>query len=174
MLIGGEKDLLFCGEGDYSYGQSFANKMKAAGLSDADVQKVKIWSSDYPKEFPICGYWETPAEREVIQNDCHDDQNPGSSSRDMGDKGSVLVIQKDVPKHRGFEVQLFSRTDANWQIKLVLSSYTFMNNGAMGIPDGKSDCAKCVGAQCTSCNKSMKYSKAFVADACGYTCLVNG
>ncbi len=92
----------------------------------------------------------------------------------MGDKGSVLVIQKDVPKHRGFEVQLFSRTDANWQIKLVLSSYTFMNNGAMGIPDGKSDCAKCVGAQCTSCSKSMKYSKAFVADACGYTCLVNG
>ena len=92
----------------------------------------------------------------------------------MGDKGSVLVIQKDVPKHRGFEVQMFSRTDADWQIKLVLSSYTFMNNGAMGIPDGKSDCAMCVGAQCTSCSKSMKYSKAFVADACGYTCLVNG
>lgn len=92
----------------------------------------------------------------------------------MGDKGSVLVIQKDVPKHRGFEVQLFNRTDGDWQIKLVLSSYTFMNNGAMGIPDGKSDCTKCVGTQCSSCNKSMPYSKAFVADACGYTCLVNG
>jgi alpha-amylase len=104
VLIGGEKDLLFCGEGDYSYGQQFANKMKAAGLSDSDVAKVKIWSSDYPKEFPICGYWETPSERLAVQNDCHDDQNPGSSSRDMGDKGSVLVIQKDVPKHRGFEV----------------------------------------------------------------------
>jgi glycosidase len=77
---------------------------KAAGLSDSDVAKVKIWSSDYPKEFPICGYWETPSERLAVQNDCHDDQNPGSSSRDMGDKGSVLVIQKDVPKHRGFEV----------------------------------------------------------------------
>ncbi len=25
VLIGGEKDLLFCGEGSYSYGQAFAN-----------------------------------------------------------------------------------------------------------------------------------------------------
>ena len=37
VLIGGEKDLLFCQEGDYSYGQAFADKMKAAGLSDSDV-----------------------------------------------------------------------------------------------------------------------------------------
>lgn len=174
VLIGGEKDLLFCQEGNYSYGQAFANKMKAAGLSDADVYKIKIWSSDYPKEFPICGYWETPAERLVAENDCHDDQVQGSSSRDMGDKGSVLVIQKDVPRHRGFEVQLFNRTDGNWQIKTVLSSYTFMNNGAAGIPDGKSDCSKCVGAMCGGCTKSMPYSKAFDANACGYTCLVNG
>ena len=66
VLIGGEKDLLFCQEGDYSYGQAFASKMKAHGLSDNDVNKIKIWSSDYPKEFPICGYWETPAERLAI------------------------------------------------------------------------------------------------------------
>ena len=103
VLIGGEADLLFCGEGDYSYGQAFADKMKAAGLSDSDVDKIKIWSSDYPKEFPICGYWETPSERMAIENDCHDDQNPGSSSRDMQDKGSVLIKDKDVPKHRAFE-----------------------------------------------------------------------
>ena len=75
---------------------------------------MKIWESAYPKEFPICGGWVIPSERFVAENDCHDDQNPGSSSRDMGDKGSVLVIQKDVPRHRGFEVQLFSRTDGNW------------------------------------------------------------
>ena len=73
VLIGGEKDLLFCGEGSYSYGQAFANTMKAAGLSDNDVAKIKIWSSDYPKEFPICGYWETPAARLAVENDCHDD-----------------------------------------------------------------------------------------------------
>ncbi len=63
-----------------------------------------------------------------------DPRDSGSSSRDMGDQGSVLVREKDVPKHRGFEVELFTRTDGDWQIKLVLSSYTFMNNGAMGFP----------------------------------------
>jgi len=63
----------------------------------------------------------------------------------MGDKGSVLIKEKDVNKHREFEKLLFTRTDGNWQIKLVLSSYSFMNNGAQGIPDGKSDCSKCVG-----------------------------
>jgi len=46
--------------------------MSKAGLSSGDVYKVKIWSSDYPKEFPICG-WVIPAERYVIENECHDD-----------------------------------------------------------------------------------------------------
>ena len=32
----------------------------------------------------------------------------------MGDKGTVLVIAKDVQKHREFEKQLFTRTDGNW------------------------------------------------------------
>ena len=40
--------------------------MKKAGLSDSDVAKVKLWSSDYPKEFPICGYWVIPAERLAV------------------------------------------------------------------------------------------------------------
>ena len=92
----------------------------------------------------------------------------------MGDKGSVLVREKDVAKHRGFEEELFNRTDGDWNIKLVLSSYTFMDDGAMGIPDGKSDCNACKGDQCASCTHSMAYSKAFDADACGYTCEVDG
>ena len=49
-----------------------------------------------------------------------------------------------------------------------------MNNGAQGIPDGKSDCSKCVGAYCSSCTKSVPYSKAHDPNVCGYTCLVNG
>ncbi len=174
VLLGGEKDLLMCNPGDYNYGTSFEDKMRAAGLSNNDIYKVKIWSSDYPKEFPICGYWTIPSERLAVENDCHDDQNPGSSSRDMGDKGSVLVREKNVDKHRGFEVQLFSRTDGNWQIKLVLSSYTFMNSGAMGIPDGKSDCNACVGNQCNSCSMSMAFSQAHDDSVCGYTCQVGG
>jgi len=92
----------------------------------------------------------------------------------MQDKGSVLIKDKDVPKHRNFEELLFNRTDADWKIRLVLSSYSFMNDGAAGIPDGRSDCANCVGDQCDSCNKSMKYSKAHNPDVCGYTCEVDG
>jgi len=88
----------------------------------------------------------------------------------MGDKGSVLVQQKDISKHREFEKQLFSRTDGNWQIKAVLSSYSFMSNGAMGPPDGKSDCSKCVGSQCNSCTKSMPFSQAYDSNSCGYDC----
>ena len=47
VLFGGEKDLLMCGGGDYSFGKPFVNKMKAAGLSDGDILKIKIWGSDY-------------------------------------------------------------------------------------------------------------------------------
>ena len=79
VLFGGEKDLLMCGGGDYSFGKPFVNKMKAVGLSDSDILKIKIWGSDYPKEFPICGYWEIDPIRHAIGLDCHDDQFPGIS-----------------------------------------------------------------------------------------------
>ena len=46
--------------------------MSDVGLSKNDIDKIKIWSSDYPKEFPICGWWSIPSERYVIENDCHD------------------------------------------------------------------------------------------------------
>jgi alpha-amylase len=73
VIIGGEKDLLMCSDNDYSFGQPFVKFMQQAGLSDSDIGKVKIWSSDYPKEFPICGNWVIPSERLAVQNDCHDD-----------------------------------------------------------------------------------------------------
>lgn len=86
----------------------------------------------------------------------------------MGDKGSVYIKDKNVETHRNFETQLFSRTDGNWQIKTLLSSYSFMNNGAAGFPDGSSDCDNCVGDQCDSCTKSMKKAQAFDDSSCGY------
>jgi hypothetical protein len=49
-----------------------------------------------------------------------------------------------------------------------------MNNGGSGIPDGMSDCVKCVGPNCDSCSKSVPYSKAHDASVCGYTCEENG
>ena len=168
VLFGGEKDLLMCGGGDYSFGKPFVNKMKAAGLSDNDILKIKIWGSDYPKEFPICGWWEIDPIRHAIGLDCHDDQFPGSSSRDMQDKGSVYVKERNAERHRYFLVQMFTRTDANWKIKLVLSSYSFKGDG-FGFPDGKSDCSKCTGQQCKdNCSKSVPYQKAYNPLSQGY------
>lgn len=40
--------------------------MKKNGLSANDIAKVKIWSSDYPKEMPVCGHWVIPSERFAI------------------------------------------------------------------------------------------------------------
>jgi alpha-amylase len=169
VIIGGEKELLMCNPNPYNFGTYFATAMNKAGLSDSDIFKVKIWSSDYPKEFPICGSWVISSEREAIVNDCHDDQFPGSSSRDMGDAGSVLVKEKNVAKHRNFEKLLFTRTDGNWKIKLLLSSYTFMDN-AFGPPDGLSDCSLCKGPNCSQC-KTVKKSIAHDPNVCGYTCV---
>lgn len=66
VIIGGEAGLLMCGDGSYSYGKYFEGAMRKAGLSDADIYKIKIWSSDYPKEHPICGSWVIPSERYAI------------------------------------------------------------------------------------------------------------
>ena len=73
-------------------------------------------------------------------------------------------------------MQLFSRTDGNWQIKLVLSSYTFMEvTGAYGFPDGNSACTSCLTDACrTKCTKNMPFSKAHLDDVCGYTCVKDG
>ena len=168
VLFGGEKDLLMCGGGDYSFGKPFVNKMKAAGLSDNDILKIKIWGSDYPKEFPICGWWEIDPIRHAIGLDCHDDQFPGSSSRDMQDKGSVYVKERNAERHRYFLAQMFTRTDANWKIKLVLSSYSFIND-AYGFPDGKSDCSMYTGKYSTGkCTKSVPKQNAYDPNSTGY------
>lgn len=45
--------------------------------------------------------------RNAIENDDADQQTSGSTSRDMGDQGCVLVEGCDVSKHRSFEVKLF-------------------------------------------------------------------
>ena len=59
--------------------------MEAAWLTDGDVNKIKIWGSDYPKEFPMFRYWEIDPIRHAIDLDCHDAQFLGSSLRDMQD-----------------------------------------------------------------------------------------
>ncbi|KAJ3066231.1 hypothetical protein HK102_007702, partial [Quaeritorhiza haematococci] len=174
IIIGGEKDLLACQISPYNYYEYLNSALASNGISPSDINKIKIWSSDYPKEFPICGRWILPSERFVIQLDDHDQQNDGSSSRDMGDKGTVLVRSKNVPKHRDFSRELFTRTDGNWQIRLVLSSYSYKDNdNTRGFPDGYSDCKRYKGSQTSPC-RSMPYSKAFEEGACGYSVLDEG
>ena len=59
--------LLACEDNSYNYYKYFNQAMSKAGLSDDDIEKVKIWSSDYPKEHPVCGHWVLPPSRFVIQ-----------------------------------------------------------------------------------------------------------
>ena len=143
--------------------------MAMQGLRHEDIERIKDWTSDYSASQSACGRWILPPSRFVIQNDDHDQQHPGSSSRWMGDKGTVLIKDKDIGKHRYFETQLFDRKDADWKIKVVLSSYTFFENGANGFPDGKSDCAGFDSSKGQKCEKSVPYDKAFRKGSCGYT-----
>ena len=76
VIMGGESSLLACSGGEWSWYTNLDKQLKAAGLSDADAAKVKVWSSDYPKEMPICRRWVIPASRFAVQNDDHDQQSP--------------------------------------------------------------------------------------------------
>ena len=169
VITGGEMDMLVCNYNDYQYTKYLTDKLKANGLSQSDIMKVKIWQSWYPNEWNKCEgtiEWE----RLVIENDDHDQQKPGSSSRDMQDYGSVLVKEKNIEKHRQFEVQLFSRTDRNWKHRLLMSSFTLVDglNGNDGFPDGLSDCSLCKGQWCGSC-RSIPKRQAYVKGAGSYT-----
>eukprot|EP00735_Rhodelphis_limneticus_P007982 TRINITY_DN2070_c0_g1::TRINITY_DN2070_c0_g1_i1::g.21848::m.21848 TRINITY_DN2070_c0_g1::TRINITY_DN2070_c0_g1_i1::g.21848 ORF type:complete len:851 (+),score=246.46,sp/P00690/AMYP_PIG/31.71/8e-38,Alpha-amylase/PF00128.19/1.1e-15,EGF_2/PF07974.8/6.2e-05,EGF_2/PF07974.8/2,EGF_2/PF07974.8/1.5e+04,EGF_2/PF07974.8/1.5e+04,DSL/PF01414.14/6.9e+02,DSL/PF01414.14/0.21,DSL/PF01414.14/1.9e+03 TRINITY_DN2070_c0_g1_i1:67-2553(+) len=179
VLHGGEGDLLLCNEGDYNYGPSLVDKLKKAGWTDAEVNQVKLWSSWYPNE-PDRDCGKISKHRQVIQNDDHDQQQSGSTSRDMHDKGSVLVKDKDVAKHRSFEVRLFdspygaSDNKNDYPIRMVLSSFYYGQSTpgtaleADGIPDGLSTCAVCSGSDfCKTC-EDVPYVPAYKAESAGY------
>jgi alpha-amylase len=174
VLIGGEADLLLCNANSgYSYSAGLVDALKANGLSDAEVDMVTIWYSAYPKEpYVDCGMVST--HRLTVQLDDHDQSyNEGAASRDMGNAGSVLVHDKDIGKHRGFEVQLFSsppgaaNNDDDYPIRVVLSGYWYGQNGSMDPPDGLSDCSLCE-VTCTGC-KTRTYNAAYVPGIAGYS-----
>ena len=68
---------------------------------------VYLIFAGYPKE-PNYGFCTISPTRNAIQNDDADQQTSGSTSRDMGDTGCVLVEGCTVDNHRNFEVKLFS------------------------------------------------------------------
>lgn len=174
VLLGGEAQLLMCNQqSGYNYGLDFVAKMKSAGLSEAEVNQIKIWASWYPKEPGVdCG--QVSQWRRAIQNDDADQQNAGSSSRDMADQGSVLIKDNDIPRHRGFEVKLFtnpngvSDNDNECPIRCVLSSYYWTAEGGVGVPDGKSDCSTCTNPACRNQCHTVPYAPAYDPNSAGY------
>ena len=139
------------------------------------LSQIKIWNSGYPKETEMglvgCDS-NAPKIRSVIQNDDADQQNPGSSSRDMGSEGCVLIKGCDEATHRGFEEKLFTSPNGaqdnknDFPIRMVLSSYYWYGNGVQGLPDGQSDCSLCT-VDCDGC-ETFPYSPAFDASSTGY------
>lgn len=159
VLTGGESYLLVGSDSTYSFTTYFANKMREQGLTEDDILKVKIWWCGYPNE-PDNDQGTIDRRRKVIQNDDHDQQNEGSSSRDMHDKGCVLVKGCDPDSHRNFEKKLFNDpygvqdNKVDYPIRMILSSYYF-DGGSMSIPDGLSDCKLCQ-ATCDGCKSREK------------------
>lgn len=90
-----------------NYGGYLENALYSAGWSSEDVQKIKIWNSGYPKE-PQQGYCSISPSRNAVQNDDADQQTSGSTSRDMGDQGCVLVEGCEIDTHRGERIRLAS------------------------------------------------------------------
>ena len=147
------------------FGTTFINQDN--GLSESDKNKIKIWANDYPSNFPICNT-EIDLERYVLGTDYRKDQD-NTISR-MGTSGSVYIKDKNKINHRNFVINtLKSSTYGDIKIRTIFSSYSYMNNGANGIPDGKSDCTKCSTNTCKSkCTKSVPYKKAYDINSKGY------
>lgn len=167
IITGGEANLLWTGQA--WYGHNFDRMLLRDLGSQSEVDKIKLWDGLYPKE-----PFNNPAakNRVVIQNDDHDQQNPGSTSRDMGPFGCVLVKNCPTDTHRNFETKLFENpngvgnNDDDWPIRFVLSSY-YHTYGHDGIPDGLSDCSLCT-VTCQGC-KSVPFMPAYDSNSCGYS-----
>jgi alpha-amylase len=173
ILLGGESDLLMCNPNSgYNYGLYLEQAFTAAGWDAEDIQKIKIWNSGYPKE-PDKGYGcgTISPTRNAIQNDDHDQQTSGSTSRDMGDQGCVLIENCTPSTHRNFELKLFQSPNGaydnnnDYPIRLILSSF-YWQGSSLGVPDGLSDCSKC-SIGCSSCRTTTAHA-AYDATSCGY------
>jgi alpha-amylase len=152
ILTGGEVGMIWTGPS--WYGTSFESMLKRDLGSDSEVEKIKMWDGLYPKE-PHNNPLISKKKSVVIQNDDHDQQISGSSSRDMGPFGCVLVKNCTENDHRNFEIHLFenpngvSNNAEDWPIRFILSRY-YHTYGALGIPDGLSDCSL-FKVTCNSC-----------------------
>ncbi|KAK8889424.1 alpha-amylase [Tritrichomonas musculus] len=174
VILGGEAPLLV-GESEYSYTGYLTKQLENQGLSNNDIDKVKIWWAAYPSEPNTDDRYGSPLSkwRKAIQNDDHDQQNPDSTSRNMNNDGCVLARGCNPQDHRRHEIRLFTDpyggcdNDNDYPIRLLLSSYYF-RDGIKSIPDGKSDCKLCNVGDCNAC-RSRSYAPAYVENAEAYS-----
>lgn len=172
VIIGGEGPLLV-GDSKYSYTGYLTKQLEKNGLTQEEIKQVRIWWASYPAETLVDQRYGSPLDnsRKVIQNDDHDQQNDGSSSRSFNGKGCVLATGCQPEEHRRYEVTLFtnpydvSDNDNDYPIRMILSSYYFQN-GVKSIPDGKSDCSLCK-VTCDGC-KSRSKATAYLPDKKAY------
>ena len=162
-IWGTKKYLYICDNNEYNFGEFFVLKMQEAGLSDDEINKIKIWNSGYFDNIrPECnGEWKISKERYVLGWTNHYILTPGSDD--------IYMKNKNLIEHKAKYIELLSDNIFNWKIKFIFSAYTTMNNGAFGFPDGKSDCSKCINEQCSiDCTKSVPYQKAYNPLSTGY------
>ena len=138
-------------------------------LSTNDKNKIKLWAYDYPLNrltFDFCDNKVTNIDNYILGMEYREDQilNPRGLS-----SGYVYIRDKDITAHKNFIKSMLTTTPNKSKIKIIFSSYSFMNSGASGIPDGKSDCNNCTTDGChTNCLKTMLYQKAYNMDSRGY------
>ena len=162
------KNLFICNmseSNNYSFTKFFDNKMKEEGLNDNDIKKIKLWNTgffDDPSAKPICnGIWAISQERYVLGLINYYNQKKSGND--------IYIIKHDLQGHKNQYTSFLKNNSTNSKIKLFFSSYSNMNNGGIGFPDGKSDCKKCINKECNNtCKKSVPYQKAYDPLSEGY------
>ena len=159
----GNEDIIF-GDGDYSFGDSFIDKLKEKGFTDNDIDKIKI-ESEKPGVYPIYnGKWTINEKRYIMSLENYNYQKIDSIS------DFSYILNRNIDSHRNKLIEMIQKDDIQSKIKIIFSSYSLIN-GANGFPDGKSDCNKCTSLDCKRyCKKSVPYNKAYDPFSRGYDC----
>ena len=155
------KNIILSDDGEYSFGEPFTQKLKNKGLTDNDINKIKLGNEE-PDSLPIYeNSWKISQSRHVMSF-----ENYNIQKVDFFNDFSY-IITKDIDIHRNKTMDMLKRNDIEWKIKIIFSSYSL--NESSGFPDGKSDCSKCNTKECQRyCTKSVTYSKAYDPLSKGY------
>ena len=153
---------IILGDGEYSFGEPFISKLIDIGFTDNDINKIKI-ESETPGDYPIYnGTWKINETRFVMSLENYNIQKNDSKS------DFSYILNKDIVIHRNKIKEMIEYNEIKSKIKIIFSSYSLINE-AIGFPDGKSHCSKCISLVCKIyCKKSVPYQKAYNPFSRGY------